>query len=262
MKSFQRQENLWSKQKYIVGAKKNADGSWDYSKAASFLNSSSELLDKTKASLEKNLSQNILSEKEVKNLCRMLHVETEFWKNIKLRQIAKQKSVNPEQILQEVRIYVKSVVRENEKWQLRHYHSTSMEKFQIIAQMRRLLSRSKLKKLKPDIDIPKWSASDDVMMTRDKYNSEGKLMTPGFRENESVGASGSDILLVLRDSIMEKKDYDVTSMYPTISDLKLNDYCEVILVESNQDYQKLQKILSKNKLNIAISLKNTWKRSV
>ena len=89
-------------------------------------------------------------------------------------------------MLKEIREYIKSVIREREKGDLRHFHRTSMENFEVIVETERLLSRSKLKEIRPDVVIPGRSASDDVMMTRDVYDSDGKLIRPGFDSHEVV----------------------------------------------------------------------------
>ncbi|MBN2087781.1 hypothetical protein JW758_05520 [Candidatus Peregrinibacteria bacterium] len=206
------------------------------------------------------LKPNVLSPNELRSLSMQILSATEVGKNIKIAQVAKQKSVSPEQILQEVRNYKKSAIRAAEKGNIRHFHRTSIESFRIIAEMKRLLSRTELKKERPDINLPKWSSSDDIMMTRDKFNSEGDMIEPGFHDQEVVGASGSGVTLVLKNNIMDRNDYDITRQYPTITDLPLQDYCEVILVDSSDQYHKIEKILSSNELNIPISLKSNWKR--
>lgn len=240
---------------YVVGIEKKSDGSPDYSRAASF-NPVKEVAEQE----EKKDMQPILSEKELQSLSMQLLTTSEFQKNIRLKQIANQKETSPEQILQEIRKYAKIQIRNKEKGSLRHFHRTSPQNFQTIAEMGRLISRSRLKKERPDHSIPGWSSSDDVMMTRDKYSSNGDMVQPGFYSQEVVGASGSGIMLVIKDSIMDREDYDATGDYPTISDLPLEEYCEVILVNSQKEEKQVEQILSTNNLNIPISLKSTWKR--
>ena len=45
---------------------------------------------------------------------------------------------------------------------------------------------------------------------------------------------------------MGRENYDAIGQYPTISDLPLTDYCEVILADSPQIYGEVKQILSKN----------------
>ena len=56
--------------------------------------------------------------------------------------------------------------------------------------------------------ISAWSSSDNVMMTRDKFDSKGNLFSPGFSDNEVVGASGADVTLVFREDVMDSDNYD------------------------------------------------------
>lgn len=232
----------------IVGAKKNPDNSIDYSHAAVLLEPQSE---------NPNMA---LTENEIKGICQQFLQYTESHKNIRLRQIAKEKQITPEKILEEVRLYSKTKIKEREKGELRHYHRTSIENFRKIAGLGKLLSRSKLRELDPDIKMPGWSSSDDVMMTRDHYDLGGNLTQPGFYEHEVVGASGGGVMLVFQDKIMNRADYDSTRQFPTISELPLEDSCEVILADSDSDKKEIEIILSSNHLNIPVVIKSNWSR--
>lgn len=238
---------------FIVGAKKNTDGTMDYSKAAILKNR------KTDEPIAQETPP-LLTKVELANLSRQFLSTTEYQKNIRLKQIGKQKNSSPEEILQEVRLYKKAQIKENENGKIRHFHRTNIDNFRVISEMGRLLSRSKLKKEKPDYKMSSWSSSDDVMMTRDKLDSKGRLVKPGFHEEEVIGASGSGVMLVFNDSIMDIENYDATSQFPTISDLPLEDNCETILVDTNSDKKLIQQVLSSNNLNIPVSLKSNWSR--
>lgn len=204
-------------------------------------------------------NKSVLNENELKNLCFQLSWLNELQKLIRISQIAKQKWTTSEIILSEIRNYKKRQIREKEKWNLRHYHRTSIDKFRTIAEIG-LLSRSKIKKLRPDIFLPGWSASDNVMMTRDKYDLTWKITEAWFSSNEVVWASGSEIILVLKDNIMNKDDYDSIWAYPTISELSLNEYCEVILLKDPANLLKIKTILQNNNLDIPVMLLDDWKR--
>ena len=246
-------------QSYFVGVRKNSNGSLDYSHALVFLPE-----DKQERNTIENVSTPVFSENELQSLSMQLISASEFHKKIRLEQLAIEHQVTSEQILKELREYTKSKIRERERERgaIRHYHRTSIQNFEIIAEMGRLLSRSKLKQERPELEIPKWSSSDDVMMTRDKYDSDGNMVKPGFHSQEVVGASGAGVILVFKDEIMNNNDYDAIGQYPTISDLSLQKYCEVVLVNSPQECQQVQKILSSNKLHIPVSLKSRWIRTV
>ena len=202
----------------------------------------------------------IFSKEELKSLSQQFLMITEFQKNIRLKQIAKKKQVPTEQILREVRLYKKEIIRNRETWIIRHFHRTSMKNFQLIAERGKLLSRSKLKEEGLNRELAKWSSNDDIMMTRDKFDTKWNIVEFGFHEKEVIWASWLGVILVFKEDIMDKNDYDITGLYPTVSDLSLQEYCETILVNSEEDLKNIEKILWINNLNISIHIKNDWKR--
>ncbi|MDA3815438.1 MAG: hypothetical protein PF549_03655 [Patescibacteria group bacterium] len=234
--------------KFIIGTKKNLDGTIDYSHAA--------ILNKK---IEKK-TNSVLTEDELKNLSIQLLSATEIGKKIRLKQLAKEKESVVEEILQELRMYKKTQIKNKEKGNIRHFHRTGIENFKIMAEMGKLISRSKLKKERPGHKMPSWSSSDDVMMTRDKFDSDGNMLEPGFYEKEVVGASDSGLILIFKESIMNQDNYDVTGHYPTVSELSLEEYCEFLLVNTEKDKILVQQILLSNNLNIPVFLKSDWKR--
>jgi len=202
----------------------------------------------------------LFSEVELGDVSSQLVTQSEFGRKIRLMQLAKEKSSTPEQILKEINQFKIARMKENEKGEKRHFHRTSIDSFKLIAEMGRMLSRSKLKKERPGIKLPGWSASDNVMLTRDGFDREGKLVTPGFSEGEVVGASGKGIIMVFTESIIDSENYDASSNYPTVSDLPVQEYCEVILANSEDDKKIVEQILAENNLSIPVSLKSHWTR--
>lgn len=200
------------------------------------------------------------AEGELNNLAYRLSSDSEFSKKNGLKQKAREKGVTPEEIFREINQYMINRIRETEKGNIRHFHRTSIDSFRTIAEMGRLVSRSKLKKERPDIKIPAWSASDNVMMTRDKFDSKGNLYSPGFSDNEVVGASGAGATFVFREDVMDSENYDAIGNYPSVSDLSLKDYCEAILVDSKEKKAELEKILTEYNLSIPILLRSEWSR--
>ena len=147
----------------VVGVVRNADGSLDYSKSAVMkprknneenISHSSESLDNEKIP--------VLSQEELASLSRQLLSKSEVARGVRLRQIAKQKDSSPELVLRELNNYIISRVRENENGEIRHFHRTSIDKFRTIAEMGRLVSKTKLSAERPDIEIPVGSTSDTV----------------------------------------------------------------------------------------------------
>ncbi len=206
------------------------------------------------------LIEPIFLQKELESLSQQFLMMSEFQKKIKLKQISKQKKITIKQILKEIREYKKWIIKSNENWNIRHFHRTSIKNFELIAQMWKLLSRTKLKEKIPDMKLM-WSSSDDIMMTRDKFDWDWNITELGFYDKEVVWASWSWIIFVFKDSIMDKEDYDIIGFYPTISELSLQDYCEIILVDSLDDYNYVKEILSINNLDISVNIKSNWKRN-
>lgn len=202
----------------------------------------------------------VLSESELRNISQYLLSQTEFGINLRLKQIAKEKNSTPEEILKEINQFKIATIREREKGEKRHFHRTSIDALKIIAEIGRLVSRSKLKEERPDIKIPGWSSNDNVMMTRDSFDEKGNLINPGFSDKEVVGASGKGVILVMREDIMNSDNYDISSHYPTVSDLPLEGYCETILAESDKDKEEVEKILEENNISIHVLLKSKWTR--
>jgi len=85
------------------------------------------------------------------------------------------------------------------------------------------------------------------------------LISPGFSEH-GVGASGSDATLVLKENIMDSDNYDMTSNYPTVSDINIQDYVKEILGQTPQNCENITEILKQNNLDLPVTLAETWKR--
>ncbi len=204
----------------------------------------------------------MLTEADCKRLWGLMqNVGSETQKNWIVRQESKKSGLPPEVILRDVRMFTKNQIRQREKGQLRHYHRTSMDNLRLIAKSGRMLSRSKLQKLYPEIKLPGWSSSDDVMFTRDKYSMEGKLIMPGLDRKDSVGASGHAAILVFKSTIMNQDDYDAIRMYPTISDMRVADHCECILGETMEDVNRIRQTIAGTDLqNIPVLLRSNWEK--
>jgi len=229
---------------FLVGVKKNEDGTLDYSKSAKII--------------DNKLNESVLPKEEANNLLFRLHSASEFERSNILSQIVKERSQPKEKILENLREISKEKILFSEK--VTHYHRTSFENFKSIVEMGKLLSRSNIKKNRPDIKIPSWSASDDVMMTRDIYDKDGKLIKQGITAH-GVGASGSGVILVMGKNIMSLDNYDAIGEYPTVSDASLVDNCEAILAKNETDLISTKKILEANNLSIPVYIESEWLNS-
>lgn len=205
---------------------------------------------------ERELSDEVLS--KIATVLSMSSTERD--RDWKLKRYAQEHTMLPEKLLREVNAFKVSKIREREKGEVRHFHRTSLDGLVSIIKIGRLLSRSKLKELDSDIQLPGWSSSDNAMMTRDAFNSDGDLISQGFGENEVVGASGKGAILVFSDSVMQNETYDTTRFYPSVADLPIQEHCEVILVDSEQDREFVERLLSDYNFDIPVGIKSTWER--
>ena len=228
----------------IVGVRKNEDGSLDYSRSAEMISS---------------VKENPLFEKdEATNLLGRLRTTSEFERAFIISQVSKEKKVSKDDILKNLKELAKENIYFPEK--VTHYHRTSFENFKSILKMGKLLSRSNLKKLNPDIKIPNWSASDNVMMTRDIYNKDGQLREAGISAHK-VGASGGGVTLVFGEKIMSLDNYDAIGTYPTVSDASLAENCEAVLVESENNVSVIKDLLNSNNISIPVYIESEWLNS-
>jgi hypothetical protein len=204
-------------------------------------------------------SVELLPEQDMKMLAQQM-IMGPTYKRAKLQVTwaAKRHGVDKDVLLQQVRNHVKGIIRELEKGSLRHYHRTSMNSFRTIVEEGRMLSIPKLKERRPDVEPPKGSVCEDIMFTRDVYDGEGVLSRPGFEPEHKHGASGADVVLVFKDSMMDLDDYDATYSYPTISELPLDRYCEAVLVNNEQTKQEAERLLQEKGLNIPVKLQDQW----
>jgi hypothetical protein len=234
----------------LVGAQRKEDGSLDTSKAMWMLPEENKVESHED---EQRLPDDML-EKARRRLRGPLSGKLRT-----LKFVAKEFDMPEEVLLRQVREYTSELIRSSENGSLRHYHVTGMENFERIAAEGALLSRTKLKERHPDIAIAKWSASEDVMMTRDKYDQEGKLVREGF-SNHGVGAMSSRILFVFSEDVMTTENYDAINKYPTASEILLEETCEVILVKTEQDKREAQRVLEENDVDVPVMLREEWSR--
>lgn len=184
---------------------------------------------------------------------------SEMHKGVLIRQFAASQKITPETALKELRFYVKNKIRDNEAGPIYHYHRTGLDQYKNIVGKGALLSRIKLLKENPKVNLPAWSANENIMMTRDRLDRNGNLISPGIKKNEVIGAAGSAIVFVFKDNIMDTEDYDATGMFPTVSEISMLNSCEAVLVNNAGDIDAVRKELENNNLgNIKVEQKSKW----
>ncbi|MBP9762309.1 hypothetical protein KBD34_01690 [Patescibacteria group bacterium] len=236
---------------YIVGARRNTDGSLDVSRSLIW----------KKALPAQEAPKNIFTPAEIHQLMNRLNDSTFARQNL-LKYLAKQKAAPESEILREFQKAAVKRIKETEPGNLRHYHRTSFEALRTIVETGTLLSRTKIKEKFPGKVMSAWSSSDNIMMTRDMFDRSGKLLNPGYTPDEGgIGASGGSAVLVFRQTIMDQDDYDATRRYPEMSEIPFQEYCEAILVRTEQDQASTEQLLAQHHIHIPVVLASQWKRS-
>jgi len=225
-----------------------------------FLHDVPDQVDVTGGQVADVLRDRILDASEARGLLSRLALSpTEHGKKMLITQIAKSNGVTYEDLLAELRTHARENIRAREKGNLRHYHRTSFERFQSVVGYGGLMSRSVLREKHPEIDLPGWSASDSVMMGRDKFDSNGKVLAKGIDTVENAGASGKGVIFVFKEDLMNLSGYDAMGEYPTIDDLPLKGYCEAVLVYNGEDARKARRLLDDAGLtDVKVSMKDAW----
>jgi hypothetical protein len=233
----------------LAGAVKNPDGSLDTSRAA-ILHASKEQIP--------TLDKEILTPDEKRSFLSVVSMQRSSEKARSIAWKAKEKSVTAEALLQEMRDYAKSRIQSPEK--VHYYHRTSFKNFGHILESGSLLSRSEIKKRNPEVELPAWSSNDDVMMTKDSYDAEGKLLKRGLTPH-GVGASGKGVTLVFDSRIHAVDNFDAIDLYPTISEASLQNICAAVLVDKQEDIVEVSSMLEeKGFQNTPVMLKSDWEK--
>jgi hypothetical protein len=152
--------------------------------------------------------------------------------------------------------------KETELGNLRHYHRISFKVLHTIVETGSFLSRIDTEEKFSDKVMSSWSSSNNIMMTRDMFNRGGDLVNHGYTTDEgSIGTSGGNAVLVFRQTIMDQDDYEATHRYPEMSEIPLQEYCEVVLVSTEQDQASTEQLLSQHHIHIPVVPASHWKRS-
>lgn len=173
----------------------------------------------------------------------------------------KKTGVKSEYVLSLVRNYKKERVRISENGDLYHYHQTSFDGFESASEMGGLMAFDKLKALGKISEERGIGARPDVVqMTRDEYNSDGKLIRRGLVEGVQIGAI-SEVALVFDESVMDLSDYDNLGHYPNLPTIPF-DKLKCVLVGGEDDKPRAQEILESHNLSADVKTRSEWSVSV
>ena len=238
-----------------IGVKKNPDGTPDLSRAAIILTEPP--LPKITEILNKAQEKGV-SEQQILNLIHSLRNKNHLIKRARLSAFSREHNVNIDELKNLVLKYVSERTKNLSEGTNYHYHRTSLDALPSILETRALLARSELKKINPDINLPSWSARDEIMTTRDEYNQVGKLIKPGL--GAAIGASGNGVTFVLKESVMDLPGYDAIDNYPCIPNVPLSSEVKAVLVDSESEMAGVKTVMERFGYgNISIQTVNQWR---
>ena len=169
---------------------------------------------------------------------------------------SKNHSVDAAHALQLVRDFRREEIRQNEKGLLYHYHQLPIDKLESAVTDGLLMSSDTQKAL--GRKVGGTSRPDVVQMTRDKYDTQGKLIRRGLGEANLMG--DDMVTWVLKPSVMELPGYDATGEYPDLPQVQLQtEYVEAVLVSKDSEIPRVQELLSQNKLGVRVATWDSWK---
>jgi phosphoribosyl-ATP pyrophosphohydrolase len=160
---------------------------------------------------------------------------------------AKQYNMPKDDFLKEMREYAKEQLICPDK--MRHYHRTSLEKFESIMNTGKLMCRKELAKQGIDTSKLLGSSSNYVQFTHDYFNKDGELVRPGYLREEGVGAAGNDVVFVFGQKLFEEPGYDCFGLYPTVETASIKDCCIAILARDEKVLEKVQETLKEHKID-------------
>jgi hypothetical protein len=149
------------------------------------------------------------------------------------RRLARKSGASVEAVGEALNTAAKEHVTGREHGELYHYHRVPFDNGLRVIASEALLSRSEQESA-GSTDVPThWSASSEVMMTRDHYNTEGVLTKLGL--SESYANIGPEVF-ALDQSVMEAKGYDLATdlAVPRASRIPLSEHGAAILIDDER----------------------------
>jgi len=167
-------------------------------------------------------------------------------------------NIKPRELLNRVRDYKKEQIKANEKGLLLHYHQTPLNNLDVILNEGALITQDERRKRGEKIKST-GARPDVVLMTRDRYDSEGHLVEAGLKQNsDNLGVTG-EVALVFDDSVMDEQDYDSIDEYPNLPKVPLEKLAAVV-VSDEQNIRQVQEALAKKGIHARTISRADWLR--
>lgn len=173
----------------------------------------------------------------------------------KIRQTADIINIAPRSLNKIITRYELHRLKENRKIPYYHYHQTSIGNLTkaLRSPELALLSMREQEKRGETFDS-EGSRPDLVQFTTDQTDHKGNLEK---RAIQSVGATGTGVTLVYKESLTQEDDFDIFDFYHGVPIAPFSQV-ETILCNSPIDMQTVQKLLKDSNLQINVDLVERW----
>lgn len=142
-----------------------------------------------------------------------------------------------------------------------HYHRTSKEYAQKIIESGYLLNRKNILLNGGDISKLNGSSSVNVQFTRDVYDENGILQSPGFDMEDDKGANSREVVFVMNPELMQEESYNSAYRYPIVEKADIKRCCAAILAQTPEIKAQIDMCLASNGITtIATMLQEEFDR--
>lgn len=235
----------------VMGVHGQPDGELDWSKASRV-----SLIPNEEAEVSPQVEPPDSKLKELGQMLRMLDKPGDQMPA--LRRIIRRDglSMTADELLKLTRAYAKEQIKSTENGPLFHYHQTSIGNLENIVENGALLSTDEQRRR----GIERSSAGsrpDVVQMTRDKYDTDGKLVEAGLHDtSRGLGAAG-DIAFVLDETIMDDPEYDSIVKFPNTPNIPL-DKLRAVAVSDEKNIPFVEEVFAKKGMEVDVISRAEW----
>lgn len=244
----------------LVGVRIRTDGTKDFSRAMTM---DTDKMDKprilgVKAVLSDAAAVGV-SEPDLRNLSGRLsgHAGSVIDRRSDINSFSKEHGLQFEASRNLVRAYAKEKVKEMERGELRHYHQMPINKVESVVSDKAILSTDTQKAL--GRKTGGTSRPDVVQMTRDRFDTQGKLVKEGLGAAYLTGENM--VTWVFKPRIMDLPGYDCTGEYPDLPSIPLqSEYVEAVLVADKEKVAEVRGKLELGGILTKVLTREEWKQ--
>ena len=202
-----------------------------------------------------------LSETEIRNLIvgyRNMAIRGELDAKSFIGSQSKKLGVDKEELETFLKEKGKEEIKSPEK--VLHYHRTSLEYAKKIIETGFLLNRKNIMLNGGDISQLSGSSSANVQFTKDEYDANGRLLSPGFNMEDGKGANSTEVVFVMNPKLMEEESYNCFYRYPIVEKADIRKCCATILAQNPEIQAQIDKCLADKGIRIPTMLQEEFNR--